>query len=376
MLVDHIHFYVQNQTETCTYLKNMGFKIVKRIFDEHIQSELLHYNNSVFLIISSSLNPKSPIYHYLNNFASGIADVAFQVKNIDYIVNKLTSLKGYIIDQPYTYFLAEGKIKIAKVKGFGSLEHTLVENYTKIPFVYLLSKLKTKIEHSLENPDIYELNQKQSSNNNNLNSIDHIVLNVAKGKLTEAVQFYCQIFGFKIWQKFKIKTDKSGLFSQVLSAPNNGFYFNINEPTSPNSQIQEFIDFNGGSGIQHIAVHTNNIIKTVTQMRSQGLDFLPMLNSYYNHLKKHGRNGIIPNLTSSEWEEIEKQKILLDFNQDNPESLLMQIFTKPIFNEPTFFFELIERRKQSQGFGEANFQVLFEIIEKEQITRNQKVFYT
>lgn len=367
MLINHLHFYVENATKTRDwFIQKMGFKSVDKIINEHTHTEIINFNNSIFLLISSAVNSTSPVYSYLNNFTSGVADVAFQVNNIDFIVKKLSTFKNHILNYPDTYFFPEGKLKIAKIKGFNSLEHTLIENNTNIPFCYLLPQLKTNFDSNLNNRDDYKYNQSRSSNeNNSIQSFDHVVLNVARGKITEAVEFYCQLFGFKIWQQFNIKTDTSGLYSQALIAPNNNFYFNINEPTSDNSQIQEFIDFNGGSGIQHIALKSINILDTVAEMRRRGLDFLPISNSYYTKLKKYGRNGIIPHLTSLEWQEIEKQKILVDFEQQNPESLLMQIFTKPIFNQPTFFFELIERRKQAQGFGEGNFRALFELIEKE-----------
>ena len=373
MKIDHIHFYVENATNTSNWLiEKMGFKMVNNLINDHTHTKILTYNNTIFFLISSSTNNQSPVFKYLNNFASGVADIAFQVKNIDFILKKISTLENYILNNSHTYLLPEGTVKIAKIKGFNSLQHTLIENNTNIYFCYLLPYLKTFNNNNLD--DININNNLNLSNKNHyiVNSIDHIVLNVNQGKLTEVVEFYQKIFAFKTWQKFKINTQKSGLFSKALIAPNNNFYFNINEPTSDNSQIQEFIDFNGGSGIQHIALKSNNIINIVSQMRSNGLKFLPMSNSYYTRLKKHGRNGIIPNLTALEWKEIEKQQILVDFHQVNSESLLMQIFTKPIFNQPTFFFEIIERRKKAQGFGEGNFQALFELIEKEQIKRNKR----
>ena len=370
MLLDHIHFYVQNATKTRDCLiEKMGFQPVIQIINDHTHTEIVTHNNSIFLLISSAVNITSPVYNYLNHFASGVADVAFEVKNIDAIIKKLSSLKNQILNYPHTYIFPQGKLKIAKIRGWNSLEHTLIVNDSNIPFAYLIVNLQINSKSLNIEDNLHSQQQLTTNNNYDLTSIDHVVLNVSKGKLTEVVEFYQKIFGFQLWQKFKIKTDKSGLASQVLISPNNNFYFNINEPTSYNSQIQEFIDFNGGSGIQHIALHTTNIINTVTQMRRNGLEFLPISNLYYSQLKKHGRNGVIPDLIRSQWQEIEKQQILIDCDQDIPESLLMQVFTKPIFNQPTFFFELIERRKQAQGFGEANFQALFELIEKQQIAR-------
>jgi 4-hydroxyphenylpyruvate dioxygenase len=373
MLLDHIHFYVKNTTKTRDWLiKNMGFKLVSQFINEHTHTEIVSPNKYLFFFISSAINITSPVDHYLNHFASGVADVAFEVKNIDAIIKNLSTLKKYIINYPHTYILPQGKLKIAKLRGWNSLEHTLIENHTHIPFPLLIPRLPSNTNYS--HLKSYLDNQQQLTNNNyDLSGIDHVVLNVSKGKLTQVVEFYQKIFGFKLGQNFNIKTDKSGLFSKVLISPHNNFYFNINEPTSDKSQIQEFINFNGGSGIQHIALHSLNIINTVNKMRKNGLEFLAMSDLYYSKLKKYGINGVIPDLTSSEFQEIEKQQILIDYHHDTPESLLMQIFTKPIFNQPTFFFELIERRKQAQGFGAANFQALFEIIEKQQLARIQLV---
>ena len=374
MKIDHIHFYVENATNTSNWLiEKMGFRMVNNLINNHTYTKILSYNN-IFFLISSPTNNKSRVFKYLNNFASGVADIAFQVKNIDFILKKISNLENHILDHSHTYLLPEGKVKTAKIKGFNSLQHTLIENNTNFPFYSLLPYLKTSLNTNLTHINFNINHNFKLSNNNNyiINSIDHVVLNVNKSKLTKAVKFYQKVFGFKTWQKFKIKTNKSGLSSRALIAPNNNFYFNINEPTSDNSQIQEFIDFNGGSGIQHIALRSHNIINIVSQMRSNGLKFLPMSNSYYTRLKKHGRYGIVPNLTALEWKEIEKQQILVDFHPTKSESLLMQIFTKPIFNQPTFFFEIIERRKKAQGFGEGNFQALFELIETEQIKRNKR----
>ena len=136
--------------------------------------------------------------------------------------------------------------------------------------------------------------------------------------------------------------------------------FNINEPTSSNSQIQEFIDLNGGSGIQHIALRSQNLIQDVASMQQEDVAFLNIPQSYYEQL------DTTLNLTQEEWEAIANQQILVERDRLNPQSLLMQIFTQPIFEQPTFFLEFIERRQQAQGFGQGNFKELFAAVEREQ----------
>lgn len=373
MFIDHIHFYVKDAIRTRDYLiEKMGFQQLERVTNYHTHSEIISNQGSIFFVVSSPINTLSPVYNYLKSHASGIADVAFRVKNIESILNKIPSKITTIIKPPKTYLLGQKQITIAKIKGWNSLEHTLIENRTNIPFCLLFPNLKFKSDKKnivVSEQENHWLNKSKLGLKvgESLTAIDHLVLNVAKGELVKAAQFYQTILGFKYQQHFQIKTNYSGLYSQVLLAPKNDFYFNINEPTSATSQIQQFIDYNGGSGIQHIALKSTNIIDTVTQMRHRGLCFLPVQRNYYNFLKKEGRNGLTFKLTEEEWKAIETQHILVDFDTKTPESLLMQIFTKPIFNEPTFFFELIERRQQARGFGEGNFQALFEIMEKEQI---------
>jgi 4-hydroxyphenylpyruvate dioxygenase len=202
-----------------------------------------------------------------------------------------------------------------------------------------------------------------SGNHPRFIGIDHLVLNVGMGELEKTVTWYEKILGFQREQTFTIETEQSGLYSQVLVHPSSNIKFPINEPLSTNSQIQEFINLNQGSGIQHIALKTTNIIDVVKELRERGVKFLSVPDEYYHSLTK-------PNISDVEWQEIVKQKILIDYDFLNLyHPLLCQIFTKPIFGEPTFFFELIERRNNKQGFGERNFQALFKAIEEEQAKR-------
>ncbi|HAG82337.1 MAG TPA: 4-hydroxyphenylpyruvate dioxygenase, partial [Cyanobacteria bacterium UBA12227] len=196
--------------------------------------------------------------------------------------------------------------------------------------------------------------------------IDHVVLNVAAGDLVRAVQWYKNVLGFQPQEQFTIQTENSGLCSQVMVHPVSGVQFPINEPTSPNSQIQEFLNVNGGAGIQHIALATDNIVDAIAQLRTWGVSFLDVPPSYYTQLQQRYPNI---DLSLTEWQEIASQKILVDWQENSPHALLLQTFTQPIFKQPTFFFEVIERRLQAQGFGEGNFRALFEAIEREQLKR-------
>jgi 4-hydroxyphenylpyruvate dioxygenase len=201
------------------------------------------------------------------------------------------------------------------------------------------------------------------------------VLNVETGDLEKAVNWYHKILGFQPQQNFDIQTEQSALRSRVMIHPEGGVQFPINESASANSQIQEFLDANRGPGIQHMALQTNNIVQVVTDLRSRGLPFLPVPPTYYSELQQ--RQNYFP----TDWEAIAASQVLADWQEDTPEAMLLQIFTQPIFGEPTFFFEIIERRitvvngKQVQagGFGAGNFRALFQAIEGEQMKRGSLI---
>lgn len=194
-------------------------------------------------------------------------------------------------------------------------------------------------------------------------AIDHVVLNVARGELNAAAAYYQDLLGFKLEQTFKISTGNSGLHSQVLRDENSEIYFNINEPSSANSQIQWFLDSNRGAGIQHIALHGNPIISTVAKLRDRGLGFLPVPHSYFDHVLNRLEDIRQQVVDWEEWPGIVDQQILIDWQSDKPKSLLLQIFTLPILPGSSFFFEFIERRGHVEGFGEGNFLALFKAIE-------------
>jgi 4-hydroxyphenylpyruvate dioxygenase len=363
MEIDHIHFYVDNAVSTRDwFIEKMGFQHLSQGKNHHTQTEVVGNNSSIFLVISSPLDAASPVSHYLNSHPSGVVDVAFRVQNLDSLLTQSSGKGIKVINPPQTYLLKQKYVKLAKIKGWGYLNHTLIEHTTTTPFCALLPELTLATDI-----DFSPIGNCSPNTCDSIIDIDHVVLNVPSGELVEAVRFYQTIFGFQLQQRFNIKTTRSGLYSEALISPNRKVQFNINEPTSDNSQIQEFLDANGGSGIQHIALKSTNILQTVAQMRQRGLSFLAVPKAYYSQLRRGGRNGLISLLQAKEWRALENERILVDCHQNRPESLLMQIFTKPIFAEPTFFVELIERRKQAEGFGEGNFQALFEAIEREQV---------
>jgi 4-hydroxyphenylpyruvate dioxygenase len=348
MKIARVCFYVEDATQTSNwFIDNLGFQKIASYLDTHTQTEVIA-NNSIYLIFASPLNTSSPVASYLNCHAPGVVDIVFRVSNLESIVARAKKINVPILQS----IQIQGNIKWAKIQGWDSLQHTLIE-------------LPVANQNCLFFPELgfcQALSLMLVCKNFAIDAIDHIVLNVAAGELAPAVARYQALFGWEVQQTFAISTKHSGLYSQALIDTSRQVQFNINEPTAANSQIQEFLEFNGGAGIQHLALKSQNILHTVSQMRSRGVDFLDVPPSYYQQIKQ--RANLL--LQDWEWQKIINSQILIDRQEFSPESLLMQIFTQPIFNKPTFFLELIERRQQARGFGEGNFQALFEAVEREQ----------
>ena len=358
MKIDRVHFYVEDGTTTSNwFIHNLGFQAIANYHNSHTHTTVI-VNNSICFVISAPLNDSSPVASYLNSHAPGVVDIAFRVENIESIIAKAKVIGVKVLQPLQMDRSPQGEVKWSKVQGWESLEHTLIEQPNSQSDDYFLFDL-----------GIREYNRPEMVNSDiAIADIDHIVLNVAAGELTPAVYRYQALFDFELQQTFKIQTERSGLYSQALVDSSSQVQFNINEPTTTNSQIQTFLDLNQGAGIQHLALRSLNIIETVTQMRAQDVPFLPVPQTYYERLQQKYGDRSIPCLQDGEWLAIQKAQILIDGNDRTPRSLLMQTFSQPIFNKPTFFLELIERRQQAQGFGEGNFQALFEAVEQSIIT--------
>jgi 4-hydroxyphenylpyruvate dioxygenase len=281
-------------------------------------------------------------------------------------------------------------VKWGKIAAWGSVSHTLSEYTGKASFLSVLADSgvtfdflnptesspqtlplefsSTDVQTGATTPNSGDegLILPSSADSGFFTGIDHVVLNVAVGDLERALSWYEEVLGFQRQQTYTIQTDYSGLRSQVMVHPQSSVQFPINEPTSANSQIQEFLDINQGPGIQHIALKTPRIVEAIAQLRHLGLSFLPIPPTYYTQLQHNEQK--LP-LSEAELQEIATQQVLVDWQDESPNALLLQTFTQPIFEQPTFFFELIERRLQARGFGEGNFRALFEAIEREQLKR-------
>jgi 4-hydroxyphenylpyruvate dioxygenase len=359
MYIDHVHFYVEDARKWSHWFQaNLDFQSLGTEINEHTHTEIIG-SGIVQFRLSSPLDRYSPVADFLQTHPPGVVDIALVVDDLVGIMARLAIYGGKIYQdfqkdcqntqniQDIQNIQNNQEINSAKIKSWGTLSHTLLKKPSIYKYISQNSALPSPKKSS---PYI---------------RIDHLVLNVPPGELVQAVQWYQQIFQLQPQQEFSIATPHSGLCSQVLLDPQTGFQLPINEPTSANSQIQEFLDLNHGAGIQHLALQVHNITELVAQTRSSGVEFLPSSPDYYQELQARGSIA----LSSQELAAVRSQEILVDWEAESPESLLLQIFTQPIFSQPTFFFELIERRSHAQGFGAGNFRALFTAMEQEQHQR-------
>jgi 4-hydroxyphenylpyruvate dioxygenase len=341
MEIDRIHFYVADANKMRDWsIERMGLQALGDLSNQQTMTHLVG-NAHLVLMISSPIDATSPVADYLQHHPPGVKDIAFRVRDLAEISHKIDRLGVKILATSDTENERQSWIKI---QSWGALEHTLIQ---------------------AESRDLADIRSPSTAlSDESIVGIDHLVLNVAAGDLDAATAWYENLFDFQVQQTFNIQTDRSGLSSKALTSRHGKIRFNINQPTSPNSQIQEFLDANCGAGIQHIAVETNNILQTVDRMQQRGLAFLPVPKSYYAELKLRARCSGMRSITDDEWQTLERLQILVDWQPDRSQALLLQTFTQPIFNEPTFFFEAIERRNGAPGFGQGNFQALFAAVEQ------------
>ncbi len=331
MEIDHLHLYVEDAQQTGNWFsQTLGFRPLARRIETHSHCEILH-QGAILLVISSPKSVLSPISQHLQRFAPGIVNVAFRVECLKIYQERLKAEN--LVPRAVTHPLS-GRLGIS-FSAWGSLQHSVFDAETPL---------------SLPSAD--------------LQAIDHVVLNVPQGQLSSVSNWYQRLFGWRIQQIFEIETPYSGLQSHALMDASGRVQFNLNEPTSATSQIQTFLNHHRGAGIQHIAFSTKNILETVKQSCQHGLQVLGVPKIYYEQLKARGQRLL--GLSRADWEELERLQILLDWATPDSKRLLMQIFSEPLFGVGSCFLEIIERRERAHGFGEGNFQALFEAVEAQE----------
>ena len=351
---DYIELYVSNAKQAAHYYKTaFGFQSLahKGLETGHADHEsYVVVQNKIRLVLTSPLRSGTSIGHHIDSHGDGVKVVALWVDDATYSYQTAIEKGAKSYFEPFTSGDQYGKVVRAAIHTYGETIHEFVErkDYNG-PFLPGFQKWET--------PDF-------APQPLGLNYIDHMVGNVKLGHMNQWVQFYENVMGFTNIITFDdkdISTEYTALMSKVVSNGNGRIKFPINEPAKgkKRSQVDEYLDFYEDEGVQHIAVTTDDIITTVTQLRARGVEFLNVPATYYETLLD--RVGPI----EEDLEPLQKLGVLVDRDD---EGYLLQIFTKPVEPRPTLFFEIIQR-KGATSFGKGNFKSLFEAIEREQARR-------
>jgi 4-hydroxyphenylpyruvate dioxygenase len=350
---DHVHFYVGNAKQSAYFYRSaFGMSLVAYAGPETGIRDRASYclqQGKVRLVLTTALRPDNEIADHVALHGDGVKDIALWVDDADSAYRETTQRGARGVREPFEISDDHGTVRMSSIATYGETVHTFVErkNYNG-PFL----------------PGFVAVKEDRVARPVGLKHIDHVVGNVGWNDMNKFVKFYEDAMGFKVWQHFDdadISTEYSALMSKVMANGNGYVKFPINEPAEGRrkSQIEEYLDFYGGPGAQHLALATNDILETVAKMQAQGVEFLTIPHSYYSELEK--RVGKI----DENIQDLERLGILVDRDD---EGYMLQIFTKPVEDRPTLFFEIIQR-KGSKSFGKGNFKALFEAIEREQDRR-------
>jgi len=351
---DYVEFYVGNAKQAAHfYASAFGFRIIGYRGPETGCRESASYllqQEKIRFVLTAPMGPDGPIAEHINRHGDGVRDLALWVDDAEQSYNEAVKRGARSVHEPRTIEDEHGRVVTAAIATYGDTIHTFVErkNYSGL---------------FMPGFRAWE-NQYWSVEPVGLKYVDHCVGNVHLGDMDKYVQYYADVMGFRNLITFDdedISTEYSALMSKVMSSGNERIKFPINEPAvgKKKSQIEEYLDFYHGAGVQHIALATDDIITTVTTLRSRGIEFLSTPTSYYEELQ--GRVGQI----DEPLDVLASLGILVD---RDPDGYLLQIFTKPVEDRPTVFYEIIQR-KGARSFGKGNFRALFEAIEREQEAR-------
>lgn len=350
---DHIEFYVGNAKQSAYYYQSAwGYKLVAYAGLETGAKDRTSYvlqQGKIRIVLTTSFDPKSEISEHVKNHGDGVKVLALWVDDATKSFEETVKRGAKPAMEPTTLTDAYGEVVVSAIHTYGETIHKFVErkNYHGAFMPGFVAK-----ESAMEIQPI------------GLQYVDHCVGNVELGRMNEWVKFYEDVMGFKLLITFDdkdISTEYSALMSKVVSNGNGYVKFPINEPADgkKKSQIEEYLEFYKSAGVQHIAVATDNILETVSELRRRGVEFLRVPDVYYEDVLD--RVGEIDEELSA----LKELNILVDRDE---EGYLLQIFTKPVEDRPTVFYEIIERHG-AKSFGKGNFKALFEAIEREQELR-------
>ena len=355
--IDHLKFFVGNARQSAYFYRNaFGFEVLAYSGLETKVREEAGYvlrQGSITFVLASPLRSTHPEYHRLLKHGDGVMDIALEVDDVRGAYEAATSLGAVGIRPPAALEDENGVLEIATIQAHGDTSHSFI-NRDRYRGVFSPG-------YKTLDPGRYS---PTSARPTGLKAIDHVVSNVEEGKMNEWVRFYQNVMGFSQLVSFDdkdISTEYTALMSKVVQGGAGRVKFPINEPAKGKrkSQIDEYLDFYGGPGVQHIAMATDDIMSTVRALRANDVSFLRVPKTYYELLPR--RVGKI----RESIEELAELGILVDRDE---EGYMLQIFTKPVQDRPTLFFEIIERQG-SRSFGKGNFKALFEAIEREQAHR-------
>jgi len=350
---DHVELYVGNAKQSALYYQYaFGYELIGYSGPETGVKDRASYvlqQGKIRLVLTTPLHENHPIADHIKKHGDGVKVLALWVDDAEKSWKETTSRGAVSYEEPKVISDEFGEVKLASIRTYGETIHTFVErkNYNGV----FLPGFKARKSEYKSVPV-------------GLQHIDHCVGNVGWGEMNKWVDFYEKVMGFNLLITFDdkdISTEYSALMSKVVSNGNGFIKFPINEPAEgkKKSQIEEYLDFYNGPGVQHMAIATNDIIHTVSELRRRGVEFLEVPSSYYDDL--FDRVGSI----DEDLQPLKDLNILVDRDE---EGYLLQIFTKPVQDRPTLFFEIIQR-KGAKSFGKGNFKALFEAIEREQEIR-------
>ncbi|BAL89516.1 putative 4-hydroxyphenylpyruvate dioxygenase [Actinoplanes missouriensis 431] len=352
---DAIVWAAGNATQTAHFFQSaFGMELVAYSGPETGNRDHMSYvlkSGAIKFVINGGVAPDSPIIAHHARHGDGITDIALAVPDVDKCIEHARAQGATVLEEPHDVSDEFGTVRMAAIATYGETRHTLV-NRTHYTGPYL--------------PGYVARTSARPKKKRIFQALDHVVGNVELGAMDEWVDFYNRVLGFTNMAEFigdDIATDYSALMSKVVASGNHRVKFPLNEPAvgKKKSQIDEYLEYYGGPGAQHLALATNDILRAVDVLTEEGVEFLATPDSYYSDPELRARIGKV----RVPIEELQKRGILVDRDEDG---YLLQIFTKPIGDRPTVFFELIERHG-SLGFGKGNFKALFEAIEREQAKR-------
>src|ERR1700761_9631173 len=350
---DYIEFYVGNARQASYFYRMaMGFSLVAYAGPETGLRDRASYvvqQGKIRFVFTTPLRPDNEMAEHIRLHGDGVRDIALWVDDARQAWKETTRRGARSVQEPHEVSDNFGSARMASIAIYGDTIHTFVER---------------KKYHGDFMPGFVSKGDDLLARPTGLLHVDHIVGNVGWNKMNRWVDFYAKVMGFSMYQHFDdqdISTEYSALMSKVMANGNGRIKFPLNEPAEGRrkSQIEEYLEFNHGPGVQHIALATNDIVYTVGRMKAQGIEFLRVPHSYYADLQE--RIGRI----DEPIDDLEKLGILVDRDD---EGYMLQIFTRPVEDRPTVFFEIIQR-KGSRSFGKGNFKALFEAIEREQAAR-------